>query len=105
MSTVRKPARRAPQCGRRCLQAEAGQVAVVIGDFGARHQEAVHRGHEAREQRGGRGEGDGSGLGHRNSFLETVSIAVSFRKAIYVYQMPVSMHAIAWQHARSRIAA
>ena len=29
------------------------------------------------------------------SFLETVSNAVSFRKAIYVYQMPLSMDAIA----------
>jgi hypothetical protein len=29
------------------------------------------------------------------SFHETVSDAVSFRKAIYVYQMPLSMHAIA----------
>jgi hypothetical protein len=38
-------------------------------------------------------------------FLETVSGAVSFRRAIYVYQMPMSMHAIAWQHALCRIAA
>ena len=41
----------------------------------------------------------------RGSFLETVSSAVSFRKGSYVYQMPKSMHAIAWQHALFRIAA
>ncbi|RXH20379.1 hypothetical protein EAS54_04145 [Bradyrhizobium guangzhouense] len=80
----------------RCrLQAEAGQVAVLVGDLGARHQEAVDGGHEAGEQRSGGRERDGSGLGHRNSFLETVSIAVSFRRMFYVYQMPMSMHAIA----------
>ena len=38
-------------------------------------------------------------------FLETVSSAVSFRRAIYVYQMPLSMHAAAWQHTIYRIAA
>ena len=88
----------------RRLQAEAGQIALVAGDLGARHQEAVDGGHEAGEQRGGGRERDGGGLGHLNPFLETVSDAVSFRRAIYVYQMPVSMHAIAWQHSLSRIA-
>jgi len=38
-------------------------------------------------------------------FLRTVSLAVSFRKANYVYQMPLSMHLFAWQHATFRIAA
>jgi hypothetical protein len=37
-------------------------------------------------------------------FLETVSLAVSFLGAIYVYQMPVSMPVVAWQHAVHRIA-
>ena len=106
MWAILKPARRFRQREAGAgLQAEAGHVAVVVGDLGARHQEAVNRGHETGEQRGGGGEGDGSGLGHRNPFLETVSIAVSFRRAIYVYQMPMSMHAIAWQHAVLRIAA
>ena len=49
------------------LQAETRQVAVAIGDLGARHQEAVDRDHQAGEQRGGGGESDGSGLGHRKS--------------------------------------
>ena len=87
------------------LQAEAGQVAVVDRDLRARHQQAIDRGHEAGEQRGGGRERDGGSLGHRNSFLETVSIAVSFREAIYVYQMPKSMHSIAWQHSVCCIAA
>ncbi|QHP71805.1 hypothetical protein EI171_33665 [Bradyrhizobium sp. LCT2] len=95
MSAPVKPACGSRGAGSARLQAETRQVAVVIRDLGAGHQEAVDRGHETREQGGGGGESDGSGLGHRNSFLETVSSAVSFRKGIYVYQMPMSMHAIA----------
>nr|AWM11030.1 hypothetical protein CIT39_09360 [Bradyrhizobium symbiodeficiens] len=74
----------------RASEAETGQVAVAVGNLRARHQESVDRGEQAGEQRGGGGESDGSGLGHRNSFLETVSSAVSFREELYVYQMPKS---------------
>lgn len=49
------------------LQAETRQVAVVVRDRGARHQETIDRSHKAAEQRGGGGESDGSGLGHWNS--------------------------------------
>ena len=46
------------------LQAEVRQVAVADGGVCDRHQGAVERGNEAREEAGGRNEADRSGVSH-----------------------------------------
>src|ERR1700682_3206274 len=73
----------------RVLEAETGEVAVAVGDFGALHQEPVEQRQEAAEQGVGRRQRNSDSLGQWCPLLLERSDRLPHHLGtIYVYQMP-----------------